>query len=135
MKVKHTVIPVIVVLVGVWVYGIPELDRARATLIMLEREQRVMSLQPEDVIRECGKPILSTKDLDEKSNIGFWYLTFKGHTLIDGERVNDSLEFFRLGQRLLLTADHNKDMDAYFPCAFQAAQKYGKTLAERVTHD
>jgi hypothetical protein len=110
-----------------------ELDRY---LEEKQADERVESLQPEDIIRVCGKPFSDTKPSSGRRE-----LKYKTRH-VDPRKVYVPLEFRSEGARWqfqpnhsLLIAEDQVDwaFKIQFPCVSDAARKYGQTQAQRVT--
>ena len=132
-----------IVMAGLLALGALGVDAARQRQTELQNyleekqaDERIESLQPEDIIRVCGKPFSDTRPISGRRELK--YKT--GH--VDPRQVYFPLEFRSDGARwqfqpkhsLLIVDDHvDWAFKTQFPCVSDAARKYGKTLAQRVT--
>jgi len=103
-----------------------------------QADERVESLQPEDIIRVCGKPFSDKRPISGRRE-----LKYKTHH-VDPRKMYFSLEFRSDGARWQFQPNHSllivKDQvdwafKTQFPCVSDAARKYGKTLAQRGRHE
>jgi len=130
-----------IVMAGLLALGALGVDAARQRQTELQNyleekqaDERVESLQPEDIIRVCGKPFSDTRPI-----YGRRQLKYKTRH-VDPRRAYFPLEFRSDGARwqfqpnpaLLIVHDHvDWAFKIQFPCVSDAARKYGKTLAQR----
>ena len=130
-----------IVMAGLLALGALAVGAARQRQIELDRyleekqaDERVESLQPEDIIRVCGKPFSDTRRISARRE-----LKYKTRH-VDRRKMYFPLDFRSDGARwqfqpnysLLIVHDHvNWAFKVQFPCVSDAARKYGKTLAQR----
>jgi len=130
-----------IVMAGLLALGALAVGAARQRQIELDRyleekqaDERVESLQPEDIIRVCGKPFSDTRPISGRRE-----LKYKTRH-VDRRKMYFPLDFRSDGARwqfqpnysLLIVHDHvNSAFKIQFPCVSDAARKYGKTLAQR----